>query len=79
MGGPTSSYAAAGIALEFTGAHKLPHPATKCFRQGGDTIQGDMQSTVEAGTEVIFLRCFSCFAKTHFIEKVISLSIPLLE
>jgi hypothetical protein len=34
MAGPTSSYAAAGIALEFIGAHKPPHPATKCFRQG---------------------------------------------
>jgi hypothetical protein len=40
MGGPTSSYTAAGIALVFIGAHKLPHPATKCFRQGGDTIEG---------------------------------------
>jgi hypothetical protein len=40
MGGPTSSYAAAGIALEFTGAHKLPHPATKCLLQGGDAIEG---------------------------------------
>jgi hypothetical protein len=29
MGGPTSSYAAADIALEFIGAHKPPHPATK--------------------------------------------------
>jgi hypothetical protein len=40
MGGPTSSYAAAGIALESIGAHKPPHPATKCFRQGVDTIEG---------------------------------------
>jgi hypothetical protein len=32
MGGPTSSYAATGIALEFTGAHKSPHLATKYFR-----------------------------------------------
>jgi hypothetical protein len=40
MGGPTSSYAAAGIALEFIGAHKPPQPATKCFRQDGDTIKG---------------------------------------
>jgi hypothetical protein len=39
-GGPTSSYAAAGIALEFIVAHKPPHPATNCFRQGGDTIEG---------------------------------------
>jgi hypothetical protein len=30
-GGPTNSYAAAGIALEFIGAHKPPRPATKCF------------------------------------------------
>jgi hypothetical protein len=40
MGGPTSSYAAADIALEFIGAHKPPHPATECFQQGGDTIEG---------------------------------------
>jgi hypothetical protein len=40
MGGPTSSYAAASIALQFIGAHKPPHPATKCFGQGGDTIEG---------------------------------------
>jgi hypothetical protein len=40
MGGPISSYAAAGIALEYIGAHKPPHPATKFFRQGGDTIEG---------------------------------------
>jgi hypothetical protein len=40
MGGPTSSYAAAGIALEFIGAHKPPHPAGKCCRQGVDTIEG---------------------------------------
>jgi hypothetical protein len=39
-GGPISCYAAPGIALEFIGAHKPPHPATKCFRQGGDTIEG---------------------------------------
>jgi hypothetical protein len=39
MGGHTSSYAAAGIALEFIGAHKPPYPATKCFRQGGDAIE----------------------------------------
>jgi hypothetical protein len=40
MGGPTSSYAAAGIALEFIVVHKPPHPARKCFRQGGgDTIE----------------------------------------
>jgi hypothetical protein len=32
--------AAAGMALEFIGTHKLPHPATKCFRQGGDTTEG---------------------------------------
>jgi hypothetical protein len=40
MGGPTCSYAASGIALEFIGAHKPPHPATKCFWQGRDTIKG---------------------------------------
>jgi hypothetical protein len=40
MGGPTSSYAAASIALEFIGAHKPPHPATKCFQQGGYNHQG---------------------------------------
>jgi hypothetical protein len=40
MGDPTSSFAAADIALEFTGAHKPPHPATEGFRQGGDTIEG---------------------------------------
>jgi hypothetical protein len=44
MDGPTSSYAAAGIALEFIGAHKPPHTATQCFRQGGDTIKGDLFS-----------------------------------
>jgi hypothetical protein len=43
MGGPTSSYAAAGIALEFIGTHKHPHPATKCFRQGGNTIEVALQ------------------------------------
>jgi hypothetical protein len=41
VGGLTSSYAAAGIALEFIGAHKPPHPATKVFQQGGDTIEAD--------------------------------------
>jgi hypothetical protein len=41
MGGPTSSYAAASIALEFIGAYKPPHPVTKCFRQVGDTIEGE--------------------------------------
>jgi hypothetical protein len=41
MGGPTSSYAAAGIGLEFVGAHKSPHPTTKCIRQGGDIIEGE--------------------------------------
>jgi hypothetical protein len=41
MGGPTSSYAAAGIALEFIGAHMPPHPTTKCFLQDGDTIKGE--------------------------------------
>jgi hypothetical protein len=39
-GGPTSSYAAAGIASELNGAHKPPHPASKYFRQGGDTVEG---------------------------------------
>jgi hypothetical protein len=34
MGGPTSSYAAAGIALEFIGAHKPPHPATTISSRG---------------------------------------------
>jgi hypothetical protein len=43
MGGPTNSYAAAGIALEFIGALKPPHPATKRFRQGGDTIEEGFQ------------------------------------
>jgi hypothetical protein len=36
MGGLTSSYIAL---LEFIGAYKPPHPATKCFRQGRDTIE----------------------------------------
>jgi hypothetical protein len=40
-GDPTSSYAAAGIALEFIGAHKPPHPATECFRQCGDPSRGN--------------------------------------
>jgi hypothetical protein len=40
-GGPGYLYAATDIALEFIGAHKPPHPATKCLRQGGDTIKGD--------------------------------------
>jgi hypothetical protein len=31
-------YAAASIGLEFIGAHRPSHPTTKCFRQGGDTI-----------------------------------------
>jgi hypothetical protein len=39
-GRSTSSYAATGIALEFIGAHKPTHTATKCFQQGGDTIEG---------------------------------------
>jgi hypothetical protein len=26
--------------FEFTGSRKPPHPATKCFRQGRDTIEG---------------------------------------
>jgi hypothetical protein len=43
MGGPTSSYAAAGIAFEFIGAHKAPHPATVLltrwrYHQGGITV-----------------------------------------
>jgi hypothetical protein len=29
-----------GIALDFIGAHKSPHP-TKCFQQGGGTSKGD--------------------------------------
>jgi hypothetical protein len=41
MGGRTSTYVATGIGLEFIGAHKAPHPATECFRQGGDTIEGE--------------------------------------
>jgi hypothetical protein len=45
MGGPTSSYSAVGTALEFIVAHKTPHPATKCFRQGWDTIEGENKST----------------------------------
>jgi hypothetical protein len=40
MRGPTSSYAAPGIALLFIGAHKPPHPATYFFRQGADNIEG---------------------------------------
>jgi hypothetical protein len=44
MGDPTSSYAAAGIAFGFISARKPPHPATKCFRQGGDTIEGELNS-----------------------------------
>jgi hypothetical protein len=40
MGVPTSSYAAAGIALEFIVVHKPPHPATEIFRQGRDIIKG---------------------------------------
>jgi hypothetical protein len=43
MGGPTSNYAVAGIALEVTGTHKPPLPATKRFRQGGDTIEGEFK------------------------------------
>jgi hypothetical protein len=31
MGGPTCSYVAVGIASEFIGAHKLPHPAKNAF------------------------------------------------
>jgi hypothetical protein len=46
MGGPASSYAAASMALEFTGAHKPPHAATKCFRRGGYTIHGVVWYTV---------------------------------
>jgi hypothetical protein len=46
MGDPTSSYAAADIALEFIGARKPPHAATKCFRQGGDTIDGERHSNI---------------------------------
>jgi hypothetical protein len=46
MGGPTSSYAAAGIALEFIGAYKPPHPATDCFRQGGNTIEGEFSTVL---------------------------------
>jgi hypothetical protein len=46
MGGPTSSYAAAGIALEFIVEHKPPHTATKCFRQGGDIIKGDLHISI---------------------------------
>jgi hypothetical protein len=40
MGGPTSSYTATGIAFLFIGARKPPHLATRCFRQGGDAIEG---------------------------------------
>jgi hypothetical protein len=42
MGGPTSSYAAAGIALGFIGVHKPSHPATESFQQGGDTIDEEI-------------------------------------
>jgi hypothetical protein len=41
MRGPTSSYVTAGIAFEFIVHTSPPHPATKCFRQGGDTIEGE--------------------------------------
>jgi hypothetical protein len=44
MDGAISSYATTDIAFDFMGAHKLPHPATKRFRQGGDTIQGAKSS-----------------------------------
>jgi hypothetical protein len=43
MGDPTSSYAAAGIAFEFIGAYKPPHPSTKYFQQGGDTIARELE------------------------------------
>jgi hypothetical protein len=33
MGGPTSSYVAAGIALEFVGAHKPPHQQQSSFHK----------------------------------------------
>jgi hypothetical protein len=59
MGGSTSSYAAAGIALEFIGAHKPPHPATKCFRQGGDTFEGPitiLQGIFQDSNELKVLR-----------------------
>jgi len=42
MGGPTSSYATAGIALQVTESHEPPPPL-----QGGDTIGGDMVVTVQ--------------------------------
>jgi hypothetical protein len=41
MGGPNSSYTTAVIAYKFIGAHKPLHPETKCFWQGGDTIEGE--------------------------------------
>jgi hypothetical protein len=44
MGDAISSYATTDIAFDFMDAHKLPHPATKRFRQGGDTIQGAKSS-----------------------------------
>jgi hypothetical protein len=47
MGRPTSSYAAAGIDLEFIGTHKPPHPATKSFRQGVDTVE--MENVLRLG------------------------------
>jgi hypothetical protein len=40
MGGPTSSYAAYGIALVHC-CTQAPHPATKPFRQDGDNFEGD--------------------------------------
>jgi hypothetical protein len=45
MDGPTSNYADAGIALEFGGVNKPPHPAIDCFGQGGDTIEMQAMTT----------------------------------
>jgi hypothetical protein len=43
MGDPPSSSTAAGIAFKFSGAYKPPHPSTKYFQQGGDTIAGELE------------------------------------
>jgi hypothetical protein len=66
MGGHTSSYAAAGIALEFIGAHKPPNPATKFFHQGGDTIKGELYQHI---LNYSFFKDFisnSCFSHQYY-------------
>jgi hypothetical protein len=74
MGGPTSSYAVDGKALELIGAHKPSHPATEGFRQGGETMEGDCRYSVIQIVGILLLQQYTADSPNSQIKYLQTLS-----